>query len=30
MYQIGKQLAEAAEAMEAEKNIPKEVFINAI
>ncbi len=30
MYKIGKQLVEAAEQIEREKNIPKEVFIRAI
>jgi transcription termination/antitermination protein NusA len=30
MYKIGKELSEAAEQIEKEKNIPKEVFIRAI
>lgn len=30
MYKIGKQLAESAEALEKERNIPKEVFVQAI
>lgn len=30
MYKIGKQLIEAAEQIEKEKNIPKEIFIRAI
>jgi hypothetical protein len=30
MYNIGKNLVEAAEQLEAEKNIPKQTFIRAI
>ncbi len=30
MYKIGSQLLEAAEQLESERNIPKQVFINAI
>ena len=30
MYKIGNQLIEAAEQLESERNIPKQVFINAI
>ena len=30
MYKIGTQLLEAAEQLESERNIPKQVFINAI
>ncbi len=30
MYKIGTQLIEAAEQLENERNIPKQVFINAI